>query len=309
MNARGRWTVCALAISLMHPFPVTAAEDAAVISCNGTAKLVKQPDVLRLRIQLVARADTMAETVQRFADLKTAARAQLGALGAEPDSIEFTLPALTDAKTDQQRQMEMMVAQRMRGSRRKPDAEAKPKVAMSTALTAEWTLKANSPEDRLVEIHELQERITDADLGGVKDREMSPEEEEMMDEMGSMGYMSMDERGMTEPCKPSFVVVSRITDQEHMNLLTESMARARESAARLAKAVGASLGPLKSVSAVSAGMDPSDPSGYGRYYMYQMMAGNAPDPTDTTNEAVNSNPGAVTFHVAVTATFGLDGGE
>ncbi len=307
MKKRIALPIAVVASALLYPLSAVAADDAAVISSTGTAKLVKQPDLLRLKIQLVAHADTVEATAAQFADLKTAAQAQLAALGADAPSIAFTPPALTDAKTDQQRQMERMVAQRMRGGGRKTESESPSKVAMSTTLTAEWVLSADSPEKRLIEIHELQKRVTDADLGGLKDREISAEDEELMEEMGSVGYYSMDDSGMTETGKPSFVVVGRISDQEHLDLLAESMAKARESAARLAKAAGASLGSLKSLSATSASMDPSDSSNYSRYYMYQMMAGATPDAMGATNEAVSVNPGAVTFNVMVTASFALGG--
>lgn len=297
--------VCAMTFPAVLWPGADVLADGGVISSNGMAKLVKQPDLMRLKIQLVVRADGMPIALEQLADLKTAARAQLGVLGADQNSIEFTPPAVTDAKSDQQKQMEMMVMQRMRGGSKKAKDGSKTELAISTTLTAEWTLKADAPEERLVEMHEIQERIKGADLAGIADRVMTPEEEELMEEMGSIGYMGMGAQGQTEPGQPSFVVVGRITEQEHLELLTESVAKARESAARLAKAAGSQLGELKSLSATSTSIDPSDPNGNARFYMYQMMSGSGPDGAANPGEAVSLRPGAVTYHIRVTASFSL----
>lgn len=278
-----------------------------VIAATGVAKLVTQPDLLRLKIQLVAHAPTITDAMEGVSDLKTAAQAQLDMLAADPDSIEFTPPALTDAKSDQQRQMEMMVMQRMRGSGRKAgEKEDDEKVAVAITLTAEWPLKEKAPESRLVELYELKKKIEAADLGGIANRERTPEEEELMEEAAAMGYMGMGgDEAMTKPGVPSFMAVAKITDQQQLDLLTEAVSKARANAARLARAAGTGLGELESISATGIGFDPTDSGSYSRFYMYQMMANPSQDAAAADDEAVSVQPGPVTYHVTVNASYTL----
>ena len=85
----------------------------------------------------------------------------------------------------------MMMQQGRQGKKGKQKEAAKPAepVLVSVQFTAEWKLDAKTPEDLLIAVHALQEKIKGADLAGMKDAEkLSPEQEEMLEEMESQSF-------------------------------------------------------------------------------------------------------------------------
>src|SRR5205085_7090426 len=90
-------------------------------------------------------------------------------LAADKESIKHGDAHVVAANTDRQRQMEMMVAERMRQSGKKPvkKTETEP-VTIAASLTAEWPLKATSADDLLIAAQTLVEKIRAADLASAK---------------------------------------------------------------------------------------------------------------------------------------------
>jgi hypothetical protein len=182
-------------------------------------------------------------------------------------------------------------------------------------LTAEWKLSAKSPDELLLAVHALQEKIKAADLAGMKDAEkLSPEQEEMLEEAEDPDMMGFNSNIEVKPGEPVFMYVSRISDAERDKALAEAFQKARAHATRLAKAAGAELGNLKSLTAHNASPRDYDVSGGRNQYAYQMIqmaraqAGLDDDEANDT-EALGVEPGPVKINVTIMAVFDLKRGK
>jgi uncharacterized protein YggE len=282
------------------------------VTGSGVVEIKRQPDRLRLQVELLAKGSNLKEALALLKDRIEAARLQVGALGVIKKSVAFGNPKLSSTKTDQQKQMEQMLIQRLRqrGKRKPKKSKASSPVTVSAELTAEWKLTAKTIEELLIVSYELQEKIKAADLAGRKQAEkLSPEEQELLEEAASgFGYGSSDE---AKPGEPSFLFVSGISDDEREKSLAAAFQKAKSRAARLAKAAGSQLGELKSLSAQNtpgAGLD--DYSMYGgysspAYRAIQRAMTAAQLGTEDASEAIGAIPGTVTYTITVTASFDL----
>jgi uncharacterized protein YggE len=281
-----------------------------VVSGSGTVSIERMPEGMRMSIMLTAKGKDLKEALASLKDRTDAAKAQLATLGADKTSVKTESPQLSAGKTNQQRQMEMMMAQRIRGGgAKKPKKEEKPQVNVSTTLTAQWPLRAKETEELLIAANTLQEKIKAADLAGTKDAKLSPEEEEAFAEMeeSGMGRYGGDEG--PKPGEPSFHFYTSITEAEKEKSLADAFKKAKEKAARVAKAAGSELGKLASLTETEAGADSDDyRSAYGGDpYAYQMMQQLRSSGGDDSGpaEGVGIQPGKVTYRVSVHASFEL----
>jgi hypothetical protein len=160
----------------------------------------------------------------------------------------------------------------------------------------------------LLAVHGLKEKIKAADVAGTKETEkLSPEEEEALEEMQVDDFGNQNEG--PKPGEPVFLFVTHISDAEREKAFGEAYQKAKTEAARVAKAAGAELGDLKSLSGHSA--SGNDNQGYTNYnsrayrafQMARMAAGNSDDENST--EAIGGDPGHVKFNVTVMASFDL----
>jgi uncharacterized protein YggE len=277
------------------------AADAATVSGQGTVVIERPAQMLRMTIELSAKHKQAAEAVAKLKTLKDAATAKLTELGAAKDSVKFAEPALSSLGVSDEAQMQRMVYMGMRGN--KPD-EKKLKdlpISVTVRLTAEWPLEGETTEDRLLVSHQLQEKIKTAELSGRQSEEaMTPEEEELAEEMAEMSSYGQT----TKPGEPTFVFVTRISDEEQSKAMAEAFAKARTQAERLAKAAGQSLGKLRSLSGSAA---PGQSEGQDYQYMRYMasMLGQSFSGPPGESEAVGPQPGKVQYHVMVSAAFDL----
>ena len=139
-------------------------------------------------------------------------------LGAEKDSIKIDNTKITPKNDqDQQRQMQRMMMHCMQqGGKtpKKPKKVAEP-VLVSAMLTAEWKLDTKSADELLLSVNALQEKIKAADLAGMKDAEkLSPEQEEMLEEMGDQEMYNYNSNNQPKPGEPVFLFVGKISDAE-----------------------------------------------------------------------------------------------
>jgi hypothetical protein len=268
---------------------------------------------MRLQVELLAKGSNLKEALALLKDRIEAARLQVGILGAIKKSVKFGDPKLSSAKTDQQKQMEQMLSQRLRqrGKRGGKPSKAASPVTVSAELTAEWKLTAKTVEELLLVSHELQEKIKAADLAGRKQAEkLSPEEQELLEEAASNfgGYGSSNE---AKPGEPSFLFVSGISGDDREKSLAAAFQKAKLKAARLAKAAGSKLGELKSLFAQNTPVaDMNDYSMYGgynspSYRAIQRAMTAAQLGTEDESEAIGALPGTVTYRTTVTASFDL----
>jgi hypothetical protein len=208
-----------------------------------------------------------------------------------------------------------MIMQRMSArGRNVPKGLQVPKtVTVASTLTAEWPLEADSPEELLLEVEALKEKVVAADLAGAKQAEkLSPEEQELAEEMAEI----MQNRG-EEPVpvgQPLFAFVARISAEDRDKALAEAFTKAKSQASSLARAAGVKLGPLVGLSGhdrgttgyFEDGMFPG--ASYAAREYYQNLFGQQlmRDGSDKPNEAVGANPDKLSFTFAVTATFALE---
>ena len=283
---------------------------------SATAKVAfdQRPTALRVQVELVAKGKTLKEALAKLRERREAATAQLDTLGADEESITFGNPSLTNALNQQRRQFEMMLVQGMASrAKRVPKGLQIPKmVIVSSELTAEWPLEADGPEGLLLAAEALQEKVKAADLAGAKRAEkLSPEEQEVAEEMAAMLSDSGVEQ--VEIGVPHFVYIARISDQQREQALAEAFEKAKTRAAQLAKAAGAKLGPLVALSGSGTGQN-----NYHEEMMYNRFDGYSPytggmflqGPTglqgsddEDDGEAIGTDAGLLKFTFEVNATF------
>ncbi len=277
----------------------------------GSASIERPAVAMRLHVELFGKGKTLEEALENLKDRREAARVQLEALKADPQSIAFGTPTLSNPESEQRRRFEAMVAQRFSARGREvPKALKVPKsFTVSASLTAEWPLEADSVEQALLATQALQDKVKAADLAGTKDaEELSPEEEELAEEMADM----MDYTGQEEvkPGEPYFLYVARISEEDRSKAFAEAFAKAKGQAAELARAAGARLGPLVALSGGGGGTSDygDDMYGYERRSYLMRLAGRQEGPWEAAeqNEAVSGDPGSVAFTFHVNAVFRLE---
>jgi hypothetical protein len=288
--------------------------EAGLVSGTGAVQIERLPEMMRMRVVVTAKGSTLEEALAALKDKTDAAKGQLATLGAAKDSVNVDAPQVAAETNDQRRQMQMMMAQRLRGNRRPPKKEeTKPPVSLSATVTAEWPLAAKSVEELLVAATALQEKVVAADLAGAKeaDNNLTPEEQEALEEMEDEMAMAYGGEEEAKPGEPVFLFVAAIAEAEIDKARAEAFQKAKSDAASLAKAAGAKLGKLSSVSGeAGAGIDTEDYV-YGGYdsAAYQMMrrmqAGVRAAGAEPAPEAIGATPGKVIFQVTMTASFEL----
>ena len=285
-------------------------EERGVVSGTGAASITRPPDTMRLQIGVMGRGATLKDALTALKDRVSKAKTQLTALGAEKDSIKISEPHITELQNDRSRQMQMMMMRsRMRGGKANSKTSTPIPVLVSSMLTAEWKLTAKLPDELLLAVHPIQEKIKAADLAGSKEAEkLTPEQEELLEEAAQeYGYDGSDE---SKPGQPVFLFVSRVADAERDQALADAYDKARKQASRLASAAGAQLGRLKSLNSHESSANDSDEYGGGgfnfSYRQMQMLNRRQANSEKDENEAFAVQPGPVKFLVTVTASFEVE---
>ena len=183
-------------------------------------------------------------------------------------------------------------------------------VTVSCQLTAVWLLDSSARERYLLTIKDIEDRVTEADLAGLKEpRELSPEEEEFEEEMQQM-MSKYSEYGSDDESKPgeaSFACVVYVSDQDRTKAMADAFGKAKRAAAELAKAAGAELGKLVQLTGGGGGTPDDDYSAqaYAPWGYRQMLDAAEFGEHYNLTEGVSADPGAVNFKYTVTATFQL----
>jgi uncharacterized protein YggE len=282
-----------------------------VVSGTGVVTISRPADQMRLQITILGRGTALEEALKSLKDRTARARKELDRLGAAKDSIVVDKSRIVDAQqNDRQRQLQVMMMQRMGQKAKAKTPAVAPPITVSANLTAEWKLSPNESEDPLLTIHPLQQKIKAADLAGIEEAEaLTPEQEELLEEMGtSFSYSSDDEQ---KPGQPTFVFLSRISEADRDKALSEAFGKARQQASRLANAAGVQLGELRSLQGLAGMGTDYDESSWGGHYnssayraMQMMRARHGGDELSHV-EAFGTEPGLVEFNVSVTALFDL----
>lgn len=274
----------------------------------GAVKIPLKPTALRMHIELVGRGKTFEEALANLKDRREAAMLHLEKLKADMKSVRVRDPKVLEAESDQRRQMEQMLRERLRGRGGKPGGgpqASKPR-AVSAALTAEWPLQAGAPEQMLLAIEAIRERVTAADLAGTKASEKSsPEEQEEMEEAAGM----MMGQQMPNVGEPIFVFVAPIPADRRDKAMAEAFQKSKAQAQQLAAAAGVQLGPLAGLSSLgSANTQLAASLGYERFSYMQRMMGMAEGSDledEISEEAMSTSLESLSYQVVVTASFSL----
>jgi hypothetical protein len=260
-------------------------------------------------VAILGKGATLKDAMSSLKTRIDAAKTQVTALGAEKTSITVDSARIFEQQNDRQRQMEMMMAQRLRGGKKNTKSKVAPPVMVSAMLTASWKLQAKDAEELLLTIHPLQEKIKSADLGGAKDAEkLTPEQEELLEEAEASGYNMYDQGNEPKPGEPTFLFVSRVSEKDREQALGDAFKKAKANAALLAKSAEGALGRLKSIQDNSyGGYDQDD---YAMNYNYNsaayrmlQMARSQQARKDDGLEAIGVEPAKVKYAVNVIATF------
>jgi len=308
-----------------NPAQAQYGGDSGVVSGNGVVTISRQPETMRVTVAVQGKGATLKDALAAVKARTEAAKKQVVTLGADKDSIKIDTPKINTQQADQQqamvrRQMQRAMMQQMNKAKKggKKDKEpAKPAepVLVAAMFTAEWKLDSKTPEDLLIAVHGLQEKIKGADLAGMKEAEkLSPEQEEMLEEMEQQAEMMNSYGNETpKPGEPIFMFVSRIPEAEREKAIAEAFQKAKTQASKLAKAAGTELGALKSLSANSTSGNANAYNNYGynsRQWRAMQMAGIGQSEDEegegaNPTEALGAEPGPVKFHVTVMAAFDL----
>jgi uncharacterized protein YggE len=281
------------------------------ITGTGTAVVKRQPTILRMNLMLTAKGKTAEEAVAVLKARRQTATAELVKLGADKKSIQVSNLSVSAAENQRRRQVQMMIRQRMQAGGGAAKLPKLPEVVNVVAmLTAEWPITAKDPEELFLTVQQLQGKVKGAKLAGGKEAEkLSPEEEELAEEMkGEMGYYGGEEE--FDPSTPMFSYVAKITEEDRTKAMAEAFQKAKADAQRIAAAAGVQLGPLAALSSDTVRhMYPGYPD-YGPQmspgYRPMMERLRMPDGRENAeDEAVASDPAQVGLSVSANASFRL----
>jgi len=306
--------VISLATMSWAPSARAQFEPSHLVSGTGSVTISRMPETMRLQIAVIGRGATLKDALAALKDRTGKARTQLVSLGVDKDSIQVGDPKVTEMATNQNQRMQMMMRARRGGGKAQPKNTPSPPILVMAQVSADWKLSSKTNEELLLAVHPLQEKVKATDIAGLKDAEkLTPEQEEMLEEADeSYGYSSSDER---KPGTPVFLFISKVSEAEREQAMTDAFAKAKAQATRLAKAAGTKLGSLQSLS--GAGAAGSDYEGYGGgngydahvYRALQMSRRQQQGNTssgDESAEAIGAEAGLVNYHVSITASFNLE---
>src|SRR5262249_35618174 len=114
---------------LLSPASSQQPPSEGAVTGQGMVELKRQPDTLRVQVEILARGKDLKEALNKLKERREAARQQVASLGAVKESIEFGEPSAGSGKSDRQRELERMVGERIRPRVEKKGA--KPKAAPS----------------------------------------------------------------------------------------------------------------------------------------------------------------------------------
>lgn len=278
----------------------------------GAVTLSRPPTALRMHVELSARAATLEEALEKIKARREAAIMQLEILKADMDSVKTSNPTMSSTESEQKKQMEQMIIQRLRsrGQPVPPGLKASRMVSVSMTLAAQWPLEAESAEQLLLRADTIRRQVEEASLAGeADDEELSPEEQELAEEMAAMpGRYGQPQ---IEPGEPFFLFVARITEAERQKAMADAFAKAKENAQSLAAAAGRELGPLVSLAGEGGGRSNIGSGSFGYEYAnyIQQMIGRVEGPASGQEadraEAIARDANAIKFGFLVRAMFAL----
>lgn len=270
------------------------------IQGNGSAQIKRAPDLLRVEVELRSEGKDLKDALAKFKARREALKAQLIKLGAQEASIDLGLGRPVEASNDRAATVQRMIRERMSGKGATPPAPVA--VSVSATIKADWPLPASDADALLVAAAELQSKIREAKLFEPPARAKTEEEEEKEGAESNRGDGSLPG---PKPGEPVFTFIARIPPEEMAKATAEAIQKARESAARLAKAGGVELGAVRTLSC-GVSTDTSDSSSGGGLFPGQGYAGGrASQRSENPLEIYGGQATPLIQQVTVWAAFGV----
>ena len=280
--------------------------DARIMS-NGEAAVWLRPSTMLLQVQLIESADEIEAALRRLKARVVSARHRLEQL--EATDIEFG-PFLLGDPVDSDPLGQMQMAKRMAAIRARkptfgrstaPAPQPDVDVIVRTRATAQWTLKSDSDDDRVTFVDTIRRRL--AGIDGTDSEAEQPgavwptPEEEMQAMMSAVTAASVP----VDYRSPHFYFVTWLSHEQEQDLIAAALVRARDSAERLARSSGRSLGEVVYLTQAPV----SDYSNH-EFLTKQRLSGDQwPQITEATPNVVWDDLRKVRFVIRVTATFSL----
>lgn len=305
MSLQSRWS-SSLLLNLVFAAclpSMATAQDGASVSGNGSATVKRQPTTMRMSIVLMGKGKTLPEAIEKLKARRELAAAHLKKLQADTTTTKFGETALA-AEGGQRAEMQRMMRM-ARGGRGVPKALDVPaSVTVTCSLTADWPLKYQTSDELLVLSQQLQEKIKEADLCGIKEpKQLTPQEKELEEELAAAGGgddFNQYGEPQARPGEPSFAFVATITQEERSAALAEAFGKAKQQAGQVAQAAGLKLGALIEVTGQSSA---DFPEGIDPFTAYQLRQRGQPGLEANHEEATSPIPGPVTAITNVQAKF------
>jgi len=290
------------------------ADDGAqgTVTGQGSVELRRQAEILRVRVQVLAKGKSLKEALSKLRERKLSAQKNLEALGMSAKSLEFGEPTIVDEKNDRQNQMAMrMMMRQMRNQGNKPAQKPKeaPPVTVAAMLKAEFRLQAAEPDDFLLAANALEERLKAADLGGLKQLKQASGQDEEMAQEDAQEMMGVYDANAPKKGEPLFYYVSKIPEDEQEKARAQAYKKAKQEATKLAQAAGVELGALHSLTdnASAAGAFETEAMmrmNSMRVYAEQMQEEEGNEESRP-GEAFGLKPKKVVYRIVVSASFQL----
>jgi len=280
------------------------AAQQGVVGGTGMATIKRQPDLMRMRLDVTAKGKTLADALAKLKARREAALKACSETGANAATLVATPPRI--APEDQNRQQIVnSLRQRSRGTAR-PGKKAEPEpVNVASTITAEWLLQGSGPEELLLASQALEDKIKATIAKSMPKEELSPEEEELEEEVAQQ--MANYGNRYPKQGEPAFLFIAKVSKEDYTKAAAKAFAMAKVHAQRLADAAGVPLGELRGVE----GNDREQMTmmNYGQRLLYnsemQDEGGTSGLAENADGEATGPSPSEVRLIVAVGATFAL----
>lgn len=298
-----------IATMLMATLLITASAAAQSndgISVEGSAESSEQAEIMRMSVTIEAQGSDLNAAMESLMKKKKKATITVEKLEPVEGTIKFGDISAGGGQGDTSQMMQQMKRRFGDDPRMAKMMKVKPPVKLTLSITADWKLDPAEPGELMLTCDALKQKISKADFVGESENKLSPEQEELAEEMAEMMNQYGGGSESTPAGTPSFYYVRVISQELQDELLGKAFDDAKKQAMRLATATKSKLGNLKQLSSSDGGGGSSNP--YEDYYRAQSQAFS---PTAETLEggaveAISETPDKADYSVSVSATFGIE---
>ena len=284
---------------------VATAQSNDGISVKGSAESSEQAEVMRMSVTIEAQGSDLNAAMESLMKKKKKATITVEKLEPVEGTIKFGEISAGGGQGDAAQMVQQMKRRFGDDPRMAKMMKVKPPVKLTLSITADWKLEQAEKGELMLACDALKQKISKADFVGETENKLSPEQEELAEEMAEMmnQYGGGDES--TPAGTPSFYYVRVISQELQDELLGKAFDDAKKQATRLAKATKSELGELKRLTSSDGGGGSSNP--YEEYYRSQRQAFSPKAETleGGAIESVSTTPDKADYSVSISATFGI----